>query len=71
MGERGEGEIRQDAALWAFVAEMEALKTERSGMEAENECRKDQGLAPAYDDAAFIEVSKKLYEIAFLLRRDI
>jgi hypothetical protein len=68
---RGEDEIRQDAQMWALVAELEALKTERIGMEAENECRKDRGAAPAYGEEAFMAVSKKMGDVAFLLRRDI
>ena len=68
---RGEGEIRQDAQMWALVAELESLKTERAGMEAENECRKDQGLAPAYGEEQFTALAKKMSEVAFLLRRDI
>lgn len=69
--ERGEGEIRQDAQMWALVAELEALKTERSGMEAENVCRADRGAAPAYGEEEFAALSKKLHEVALLLRRGI
>jgi hypothetical protein len=65
---RGEAEIRQDAQMWALVAELEALKTERIGMEAENECRKDRGAAPAYGEDEFLVVAKKMNDVAFLLR---
>jgi hypothetical protein len=68
---RGEGEIRQDAQMWALVAELEALKTERSAMEAENVCRADRGAAPAFGEEEFMALSKRMQEVAFLLRRDI
>lgn len=38
--------------LLVFI-ELEALITERAGMEAENQRRLDQGYALAYDDSAF------------------
>jgi hypothetical protein len=68
---RGEAEIRQDAQMWALVAELEALKTERMAMEAANDHRRDQGFAQAYGEEAFVAVSKKMSDVAFLLRRDI
>jgi len=49
---RGEAAIRMDAALWALVAELEALKTEREAMI-------DQG----YDEAAFFDLAEQLRKI--------
>jgi len=37
MSGRDEGVVRMDAQMWALVAELEALKTERAGMEALNQ----------------------------------
>lgn len=64
MGERDEKVVRRDAAMWALVAEMEAMKTDRSAMEAFN-----QGNGgPGYDEQAFYGISKGLEVIAEKLR---
>ena len=58
---RGEPEIRQDAGMWALVAELEALKTDRAGMEAHG----------GYSEESFYEVSKAMTKIAERLRKEI
>jgi len=64
MSGRDEGVVRMDAQMWALVAELEALKTERAGMEALN-----QGNGgPGYDEEAFYDVAKRMSDVARRLR---
>jgi hypothetical protein len=61
MSERGEAEIRQDAAMWALVAELEALKSDRAALEASGE----------YPPSSFFEIAKAMQDIARRLREEV
>lgn len=67
MSERDEGVVRMDAGMWALVAELEALKAERAGMEALNQ---DNG-GLGYDEHAFYDVAKRMEALANRLRTEV
>ncbi len=54
MDERGEAVTRQDVIMWAWVTELEALKTTRTAMEAHGR----------YTEEAFLELAKQMNDIA-------
>lgn len=66
-----EGEIRQFAECQALIAEMEAIKIEIAGMQAENEYRLQVGNTVAYSGAAFDNCAVRMREIAKRLRTEI
>ena len=66
-----EAEIRQLALLHSYIAEMQALVTEREGMLAENETRRSQGWALAYGEKEFSEVAVRLEQLSDRMRNDI
>jgi len=67
MCNRGEAEIRQDARLWSLVAELEALKTERSALEAHNSAHEDC----RYTEEAFFDISRRMVEVARRLHTEV
>jgi len=66
-----EGEIRQLAVMYALVADMEALKTERDGMTAGNLCRAAVNESPAYSASDFESVAIQIRDISIYLKNDI
>lgn len=52
-----------DAWLLAMECRLEALKTERAGMIAENQIRLDIGFNPAYDDNSFENLAEQFQEL--------
>lgn len=69
--ERHEGVVRQDAAMWAMVAELFSHVAMIAGMTAENQQRSQLGKAMAYSDSGFIYHAEGLTEIAEKLRKEI
>ena len=59
---RGEAEIRMDAEMWALIAQLEALKTDRAMMDNSD----DQ-----YPDEAYLDLAKQMTVIAHRLRKGI
>jgi hypothetical protein len=57
---RSEAEIRRDAKMWALVAELEALKTQRRAMEAHDEST-DGG---HYTEESYFSISVEMQEVA-------
>lgn len=49
---RDETTVRRDAKLWALIAELEALKTEREGM-----------IGHGYSEGSFMQLAKKMREV--------
>lgn len=71
MSERGEAEIRQDAAMWALVAELKAHEADLEGLWAENSIRLAEGMPPAYSEDSFFGIAQAMREIAKRLREEI
>ncbi len=63
-----EGEIRQLAAMYAIVADMEATKAQIEGMKADNTEREAHGLALAWPRGSFEDEANVLRTLAKLLR---
>jgi len=68
---RGEAEIRQDAAMWALVAELKGHEADLEGLKAENAARLAAGGEPAYLGEQFWGISKAMRDIAERLRKEI
>ena len=66
-----EGEIRQNAQLYALVAEMHGVNAGIEGMKVANAERESQGYAMAYDEKSFNEAEKALCIIAERMRHEI
>ena len=63
----GEGEVRMMAQMYALVAAMEALKTRRDGMTAENLYRTSLGEYVAYSETDFIMLAVEIEGIVTAL----
>ena len=59
-----EGEIRQLAGMYAFVAKMHAVNADIEGMKALNQHRLQRGETIAYTDTHFYEAAYQLNAIA-------
>jgi len=66
-----EGTVRQQASMFALVAQMEAIKAEPVMMEQENYVRLANKEALAWDGAAFSDCARTLRGIAEQLVNDI
>jgi len=66
-----EGTVRQQASMFALVAQMEAIKADLVWMELENRERLSRGEALAWDGAAFNDCTVSLRAISNALVREI
>jgi hypothetical protein len=68
--QRDEEAIRKDAHMWSLVAELQSLVTLREGMLAENTFRMLCDNQISYGEEVFIELSKRMESLSFLLDKN-
>lgn len=66
-----EGTVRMQAKMFAYVAEIEAIKATIKGFETENNLRIGLGQAPLYGENAFFGQNRELRRLAESLRENI
>lgn len=66
-----EGTVRMQAKMFAYVAEIEAVKATIKGFEVKNATCTISGIQPFYSDDAFFDQNRELRRLAKSLRENI